>query len=196
MHGLGQELLAGRRRALGAAVLIGAMVSAVPAGAQEFLGGLLRLFAPPVARAPFYEPSYYNRPLPSYEHRAVRRRPKVAVARVSEPVAKPSLKPSAPGEPTNPFPALLSDPTLRRGDIVMFPDGPRIFTGQHGTQHALDDFEPVSARSAPSISPSVRKLASALRPGLNDAWSSAPEAKLAATTKDIEATGGVRRPRR
>jgi hypothetical protein len=45
-------------------------------------------------------------------------------------------------EVTNPVPDLLTDSTLRRGDIVMFPEGPRVFNGQ-GSKHALTDFVPV-----------------------------------------------------
>jgi len=38
--------------------------------------------------------------------------------------------------------AFLRDGTLRRGDIVVFPDGPRVFNGsRRSPRHHMDDFE-------------------------------------------------------
>jgi hypothetical protein len=49
-----------------------------------------------------------------------------------------------PREPTgDPVAALLKDPTLRRGDIVVLPDGPKVFKGGRTTPHRLSDFEDV-----------------------------------------------------
>jgi hypothetical protein len=36
---------------------------------------------------------------------------------------------------------LMNDPTLERGDIVVFPDGPRVFTGRGGSHRSARDFE-------------------------------------------------------
>jgi len=38
---------------------------------------------------------------------------------------------------------LMADPTLRRGDVVVFPDGPRVYKGQRDSSRGLRDFEPV-----------------------------------------------------
>lgn len=46
-----------------------------------------------------------------------------------------------------PTAALLKDPTLRPGDIVVLPGGAHVFKGTAGKRHALRDFEEVS-RSA------------------------------------------------
>src|SRR3712207_5603486 len=46
---------------------------------------------------------------------------------------------TAPPDPTkreNPLAALLQDPTLRYGDIVIFPDGARVFRGEPGGRHS------------------------------------------------------------
>jgi hypothetical protein len=182
-----ENLPASRRGVVGIALLIGLTASAMPARAQDFFG-LFRLFAPPATRVPVYAP-YHYRAVPDLERRPVQRRPKAVR------VEQPPLKPKAPGEVTNPVPELLADPTLRRGDIVMFPDGPRVFVGETGPQHVMADFEPVS-RAGSAIPPSTRKLVANLRPSSNDAWSAASSGKVVVNTKDVETTGSLRRPRR
>jgi len=47
-------------------------------------------------------------------------------------------------EPTgDPVAALLNDATLRRGDVVVLPDGPKVFKGGRAMPHRLSDFEDV-----------------------------------------------------
>ena len=49
-----------------------------------------------------------------------------------------------PREPTgDPIAALMKDPTLRRGDVVVLPDGPKVFKGGRTAPHRLSDFEDV-----------------------------------------------------
>ncbi|KQT47878.1 hypothetical protein ASG52_11490 [Methylobacterium sp. Leaf456] len=62
----------------------------------------------------------------------------------------------------NPTAAILRDETLRPGDIVVMPNGPRVFLGHEergrGTKaarHRMSDFEDV--RSARSLDPKIRK---------------------------------------
>jgi hypothetical protein len=50
---------------------------------------------------------------------------------------------------------LLNDPTLRRGDIVIFPEGPRVFTGASYAPHALHDF--ADLRGSRMVSEATRK---------------------------------------
>jgi hypothetical protein len=100
------------------------------------------------------------------------------------------------GEMTNPVPALLADDTLRRGDIVMFPDGPRMFVGRAGTRHELEDFEPVTP-SSKAVPHRTRKLLAQLRPGLNGAWATdSPSGEKVVAAKDVESTGSISRRRR
>ncbi len=139
-----------RRRVTALAVLVPLTLSAAPASAQDVFG-FLRLFSSPTAREPVYQPHEF-RALPEHAPRTVRRRPKVV--RTDPP--KIPIKPKAPGEMTNPVPQLLADSTLRRGDIVMFPEGPKVFNGGPGTQHALTDFVPVS-RAGSVVPQSARK---------------------------------------
>jgi hypothetical protein len=78
---------------------------------------------------------------------------------------------------------------LRRGDMVMFPDGLRVFKGHPGSQHTMADFAPMEAAH-----PSGRKLVAHLRPGWNGAWSTEKKARsgtLAAKSLDVDATGSV-----
>ena len=177
---------------LATALFLGATaMGAQPAAAQSLFDVL---FGRPIARAPVYEPTYYPYAR-AFERAPVRRRPKVV--RAPPPVHVPA-KPKPIGQVTNPVPELLADSTLRGGDIVVFPDGPRVFNGDHGTRHSLADFEPVS-RAASLVPASTRKLVSNLKPSVNMAWSTdkpAAQNKLAANTRDVEATGSVRPGRR
>jgi hypothetical protein len=98
------------------------------------------------------------------------------------------------GEVENPLPKLLADATLRDGDIVVFPEGPRVFRGRVGTKHRMDDFAPVTKTNVAS---GTRKLLAAMKIGPNDAWSEdiVPQNRMAA--RDVETTGSLKkRPRR
>jgi hypothetical protein len=167
------------------ALLLPFLVGAEPARAQDFFG-LFRLFSPPAA-VPSYQP-YDYRSVPSFERPIMRRRPKPVVA---SDVQKPAPVPKAPGEVTNPVPELLADSTLQPGDMVMFPDGLRVFTGRPGSRHTLADFEPV-ARAGRTVSPAIRKLLATLPPGSNPAWSAESRGKLAVMSR-VGTTGSVRR---
>src|SRR5919112_822444 len=87
---------------VGLAVLVLGLLAA-PAQAQDFFG-FFRIFAPPPAPVPSYQP--FERPRPR-----LRPRPKPV-----EPIKMPE-KPKAPGEVENPVPQLLADSTLRPGDM-------------------------------------------------------------------------------
>jgi hypothetical protein len=181
------------RRHLAASLIVaGAALGAQPAQAQSLFDFL---FPRPAVRAPVYQPSYY--PYATDFDRPVIRRHRPKVVRAAPPVQVPA-KPKPEGQVTNPVPELLADNTLRRGDIVVFPDGPRVFNGDHGTRHSLADFEPVSG--AGSLVPSsTRKLVSNLKPGFNTAWSTekgAVQNKVAANTRDVDSTGSVKPARR
>jgi hypothetical protein len=132
------------------------LVGSPPAGAQD-LFGFFRLFSAPVQTEPVYRP-YQSRSDP--EGRTIRR-PKKLV-RGDAPTSKIPIRPKAPGEVANPVTELLTDRTLRRGDLVMFPGGFRVFNGQPGSKHALTDFVPVSqARGV--VPSSTRKLLASVR---------------------------------
>lgn len=183
-----------RRRLLSAGLILAAGIATVPAHA-EGLFGFLRLFAPPPAPAPAYRP--FEERAPDFtQPRPKPVRPKPAPA---EPTAiKMPDKPKAPGEIDNPVPALLADGTLRPGDMVMFPDGLRVFTGKPGDHHKLADFTPLS-KAGKSLSKETRKLIADLHPGVNTAWSTAgleSKSKLAANTGDVTTTGSIRRAKR
>ena len=174
-HGLGTAV----RQAGAAVVILATMAVSAPATAQDFFG-LFRLFAPPVYQQPQYQPNL--------ERRIIRRRPKAA--RVEAPVA---ITPKAPGEAIDPLPELLRDRTLRRGDVVMFPDGPRVFIGEPGASHALTDFVPVS-RAGRVVSASTRKLLASLRPDRSLTWTTETSDRLANTPR-VHTTGTVSRRR-
>lgn len=144
-------------------------------------------------------PSWFPQPAFRSVAPTIRRagRPKPQIVRLPEQPVMPS-KPADPSKRENPLVTLLSDPTLRKGDIVMFPDGPRVFRGTSGTRHAMADFVDVSR--AKDISKSTRKALAALPVGENNAWISGAGARgqLAQNALDVETTGSLskRRSRR
>src|SRR5215212_6723700 len=161
--------LASRHSVVGLAVIAASLgVAAWPARAEDSgfwdvirsMSGGGRSFAP----APWF-------PQPSFRRGAAERaaRPAPQVARLPE-KAVADRHPPDPSKRPNPLVTLLSDPTLRNGDIVMFPDGPRVFRGDPGTRHATADFVQVSR--AKDMAASTRKLVAALPVGENNAWSS------------------------
>jgi hypothetical protein len=166
--------------------------AAVPAQAQDIFG-FFRALTSPVAPVPAYQPFEYS-PGPAIE------RPRKARARqkpvpVEQAAIETPVKPRPPGEIANPFPAVLADSTLRPGDMVMFPDGLRVFTGRSGGQHNLVDFVPLS-RAGKAVPRTTRKLVANLHPGENTAWSAdglRSSGKLAVNAGDVQATGSVSR---
>jgi hypothetical protein len=186
------------------------LAHAAPASAQD-LFGFLRLLSPPrpeaqpapvAAEAPVEAPAAAPSP-----KAAAKARPRPAPVRLTAAPAKarPILKAAAEqprprmpskekpeGDIANPVPALLSDNTLRSGDLAMFPTDLRVFTGRPGTRHVLSDFAPLP-RAGKTLAPVTQRLAAGLRPGWNAAWDAGaarPVGKLAAAFKEAEATQG------
>jgi hypothetical protein len=169
-------------------------IGAVPAQAQglfDFLRGLSQ----PVPAAPV--PQAVDAQSNSFDDRPRRKssvQPKPAPVEVLQ--VKPPIEPRPLGEIDNPFPALLADSTLQPGDMVMFPDGLRVFTGRVGSRHKVSDFTPL-AQAGKAVSRQTRKLVSKLRPGENVAWSTDGDwsrGKVADITKDVTTTGSVKHP--
>jgi hypothetical protein len=110
---------------------------------------------------------------------------------------KKPIEPKPMGEIANPVPALLADSTLRPGDMVMFPDGLRVFTGKPGGSHKLTDFKPL-AQAGRHLSRATRKLVAHLLPEENLAWNTdavRSGGKLVANTVDVLRTGSVSSPK-
>jgi hypothetical protein len=126
-------------------------------------------------------------------HRRAARAKQPAV-KVADPVPPSARKPPDPAKRPNPLVTLLNDPTLRPGDIVMFPDGPRVFRGRPGAQHAYVDFVKVSASK--ELPKSTRKALAAMSVGENNAWSSALTSQVAQSAVDVESTGALPRKAR
>lgn len=110
--------------------------------------------------------------------------------------AQAKLEWQDPSKRENPLASVLRDPTLRPGDVVVFPNGPRVFKGEPGVRHAVHDFVPVSAsRDIPQAS---RKTLLAMPVAENSAWSSTTAAakvkekdKVAGLPRDVETTGSI-----
>ena len=184
-----------KRRSItaGALALLSAAVG-VPAQAQDLSSFFKAIFSPPPAPAPVYQPFEYG-PAPDAE----RPRPRVLHRPRTAPGAEAQGGPEkskALGEFENPLPALLVDSTLEPGDMVMFPDGLRVFTGQPGSHHEMRDFKPVT-QAGKAVSRETRKLVAQLRPGQNNAWSTAglglgTGSRLASNARDVATTGSLR----
>jgi hypothetical protein len=95
-----------------------------------------------------------------------------------EKAPEPPIRKTAEKRPSGPVDhvaALMKDPTLRRGDIVMMPDGPKVFTGGSEAPHRPRDFE--DARQSGALSASARKAVLAI---LEPASASKSQKRLAA----------------
>jgi hypothetical protein len=178
----------------GAAITVGAVIG-WPARAED--SGFWDVIRSMSRNYDSYAPSPYwdeRRAARRAARQARRAAPaKTQVVRLSEQPA-PVLKAADPTQRPNPLATLLRDPTLRKGDIVMFPDGPRVFTGDHGTRHAMADF--VSASRSTTVAKSTRKVLASLPVGENSAWSAntagaAGRLAQGAADIDVEATGAV-----
>ena len=177
-------------RVLTLVLVIPLTISPAPAHAQDIFGFFRALSQRP-APIPTYQPFEYRSRTP--ERRRSRARPKTTPVEQTE--TKKPVEPRAPGDMDNPVPALLADSTLQAGDLVMFLDGLRVFTGRVGGQHTMADFKPL-AQAGKSLSRATRKLVAHLLPGENPAWSMdglKSGNKLATNTKEVGSTESVTR---
>lgn len=169
----------GRRLALVLASSALVLSTVVGVHAQEGgLGGLFQqLFSPqqaapaPVAPVTVYGGGEVNQRYRWRRHRstAERSRPKVRYAALPKAVADPKTEGVSGKQPVdakaiaaNPTAALLRDETLRPGDIVVMPSGPKVFTGRDdrgrgakAARHRMSDFEDV--KHARTISAKTRR---------------------------------------
>jgi hypothetical protein len=117
--------------------------------------------------------------------------PRPQIVRLPSPTTT-KLVPPDPDKRENPLAGLLRDPTLRYGDIVMFPNGPRVFRGEPGSRHSPNDFAPVS--TARDLAPSTRKIVLAMPVGENGAWTSqiaGGRGRVAQRLPDVDVTGSL-----
>jgi hypothetical protein len=175
------------------ALILSLLATAVPARAQGIFGFFSTFSQPAAPTRPPQSFGYQPAPVADPPRRKARPRPKPVPVEQTE-IKKP-VEPKAPGEIANPVLALLADSTLRPGDMVMFPDGLRVFTGRPGEQHKLGEFKPL-AQAGKHLSRATRKLVAHLLPAENIAWSTdavRSGGKLAANTDDVVATGNANR---
>lgn len=179
---------------LALALIVPVAISSLPAHAQGIFG-LFR--APSQPAAPTQSPQAFGYPSdPAAERPRRKARPRPKPVAVEQPEIRKPVEPRPVGEIDNPVPALLADNTLQPGDMVMFPDGLRVFTGRRGGPHKLSDFKPL-AKAGKFLSRNTRKLVQHLLPGENVAWSTdavRSGGKLAVNTREVEITGSVTRP--
>lgn len=165
---LHQTLPAARLRAMLLTVTSGCLLIASSAGARaadgDGLDFLRQIFSPPQATyapAPVAQPyavQPYDAPI---RQRATRRNRLAAQAKAMRgrtryvALPKAEVKPQKEVKPlaisVSPLKsldartALMRDPTLRPGDIVIMPEGPRVFHGESGSdKHRMSDFQDVN----------------------------------------------------
>jgi hypothetical protein len=122
---------------------------------------------------------------------SIRRATRPSIEREA-PKPQVAAKPPDPATRENPLAALLNDRTLRPGDIVIFPDGPRVFKGAPGQRHAVLDF--VKLPAAKGVPNSTRSVLAKVSVGDNDAWRSdlrAAKEQVAQTAPDVQTTGTI-----
>ncbi|MFH6783171.1 MULTISPECIES: hypothetical protein [Methylobacterium] len=165
---LHQTLPAARLRAIVLTVTSGCLLIASGAGARaadgDGLDFLRQIFSPPqqtYAPAPVAQP-YAVQPYDAPMRRRVSRRNRLAVqakalrgrtryvalpkadAKVEKEI-KPLAVTVSPLKSLDARTALMRDPTLRPGDIVIMPEGPRVFHGESGSEtHKMSDFQDVN----------------------------------------------------
>ncbi|MGO4526004.1 hypothetical protein AB4097_14190 [Microvirga sp. 2MCAF35] len=177
------------------ALILPVVVGSVPAQAQGIFA-FLQALTQPAAPAPTPQ-SFGYQPDPALERPYQKARPRPKPVVLEQPEIKKPVEPKPVGEIANPVPALLADSTLRPGDMVMFPDGLRVFTGRPEGSHKLADFKPL-AQAGKHLSRETRKLVAHLLPAENIAWNTDAAKSggmLAANTNDISTTGSVNRPK-
>jgi hypothetical protein len=150
---------AGRGFLLSGAVLLSLCA---PAQAQNFFealfGGLGFRTARP-APTPFFAPQ----PQVFFPQRRSIRRERPAVA--AAPVEKPkTAKPARAASMAELLRDILDDDTLRRGDVVVFADGPRVFVGGGSAPHDLSDFQDIRESRLVGKTTRTQLLASAGTP--------------------------------
>jgi hypothetical protein len=197
-------------RAGAVTLAVGAVVAArlAPLGAQDrdsvyaalfhSLGLEERVAEPEPKIAPRLPPHWYSPR--ALDHRfqgrppqTVREKRELKKIETAKPVRVERPEPA--DIPANPHLALMTDPTLVPGDIVIFPDGPRVFQGEPSKRHAATDFVPFG--EAKRLGKADRKYLTALRTGVNDAWTEeSTVAKMAGNTRDVETTGSVSKNRK
>jgi hypothetical protein len=170
------------KAALGGAALL---LASGPADAQGFLQAI---FGPPQAPRSSRSDGF---PFPSMQPLfrpfgapARRTKPKPTVPAETAPVMPTEAKPARLTPDSEIVASLMKDSTLRRGDIVVFPDGPRVFKGAAGSStHKESDFEDLhatqlvgrttrgavltatrSAKASPGTAPHTLSLPAARRP--------------------------------
>jgi hypothetical protein len=205
---LGPE--AGQRRparflaaALAAACLVLPLESAVvqagdDAGVHDFLMGESRQGRPetphaamPAANAPVAQAAvvqrYFDMPVQSGPAATNARPVRAEFVNLQRTVdlAKPTQSDTRRALATKAVSLVLQDPTLRPGDIVILPDGPKVFTGSSG-RHSRADFEDVTRSHA--LSKDLRKAVLALtRPAV----SPASEARRKVADKNLGTLSGT-----
>jgi hypothetical protein len=180
---------------LAVALILPFAISAVPAQAQGIFD-LFRAFSQPAAPVPAPQ-SFGYQPDPEVERPRRKAHPRLRPVAVEQPEVRKPIEPRPMGEIDNPVPALLADSRLRPGDMVMFPDGLRVFAGRLGGPHKLIDFKPVAQVEKP-LSRETRKLVKHLLPSENIAWNTdvvRSGGKLAVNANDVATSGSVNRPR-
>ena len=157
---------------------VGAVRAGDDAGVRDFWMNEARRSAPPVAQAAPASvqaaPAIYQRALAAEpvfvprhhgtETRAARAKPvapraEFASLQKPEEVTKPKQSDTERGLGGRAVSMILQDETLRPGDVVVFPDGPKVFTGGPG-RHKRTDFEDV--RRSTAIAKDLRKAVLAL----------------------------------
>ena len=156
------------------------------------------LFGRPIIQqnsSPFYAPAPAPGPFPTIEIEPHRRRsPEHRVATTPAPVMPEHAKPARASTDREIISNLMADSTLQKGDIVVFPSGPRVFRGSSGAARRASDFEDL--RASRLVGETVRNTVLASTRGSAStqvAASAAPNSRTARrqAPADVTSTGSI-----
>ncbi|HEY8566546.1 MAG TPA: hypothetical protein VIL65_13665 [Beijerinckiaceae bacterium] len=153
-----------------------ARATPVAAPVQQMLPAVRVLPTPEAVARPFWgKPTRAVTTQPSRAP-SVKQSPKIDY--VSLPKELAVEKPTAPmGPRLPPLQVVMQDETLRPGDVVVFPDGPRVFNGRTERTHKASSFEPVGRSKL--VASSARKVLATLPVASGPSRAAPPPSALA-----------------
>jgi hypothetical protein len=141
--------------------LVGPLLLSTSAKAQSVYEALFGRLPVQQRSSGFYFPAPAPGPFSTIEIEPRRRTPGRRPERLTDinatptPVMPQHAKPARAASSKEIISNVLADSTLQKGDIVVFPDGPRVYRGGGGSAHRSSDFEDL--RASRLVSESTRK---------------------------------------
>lgn len=145
------------------------------------------------APAPFVQPFFEVERTPTRRRVPAQSRLDSGEASVPPPVMPATAKPARVTPDRELVASIMADPTLRKGDIVVFPDGPRVYRGSGDPSRKLRNFEDL--RASRLVDDRTRKVVLAATRSSDAQFTVASTPRRSpsnrARLEDVAATGSV-----